>query len=165
MCDHNVVITWIICSSATTDLSLATLLQFLSPFSWQEKPLLLRRGTGVFFLHPHPTRLFRRTLQLCLSARRESNEHGKGTSAKWASVEQRDAVRLYVSKTNFPVLSAVTLLNKRTRNCLRVCRQLSHEITKKRRLNLQTVHACIYITLQNVSQMHTTNIGYRAMVC
>ncbi len=38
------------CSSATADLSLATLIKtaFLSPFSWQEKPLL-RRGTGVFF--------------------------------------------------------------------------------------------------------------------
>ncbi len=29
-------------------------LQFLSLFSWQEMPLL-RRGTGVLFLHPHQT--------------------------------------------------------------------------------------------------------------
>ncbi len=41
---------------------------------------------------------------------RESNERGKGTPAKWASAEQWDAVRLYVSKTIFPVLSAVTVL-------------------------------------------------------
>ncbi len=41
--------------------------------------------------------------------RRESNERGKGTPAKWASAEQWDAVRLYVSKTILPVLSAVTV--------------------------------------------------------
>ncbi len=67
-------------------------------------------GTGVFFCITSNGRLFRCVLQLCFSARRESNEHGKGTPAKWVSVEQWDAVRLYVSKTNFPVLSAVTVL-------------------------------------------------------
>ncbi len=134
------------CSSATTDLSLATLLKtavFVSFFLTRNAFIKMRNR--CICLHPNQTRLFRRALQLCLSARRESNERGKGTPAKWASVEQRDAVRLYVSKTNFPVLSADTVLtahaliassNKRTRN---------YEHTtwnyQKRRFKLQTVHA------------------------
>ncbi len=60
-----------------------------------------------FFASMSNGRFFRRALQLCLSARSESNECRKGTPAKWASVNQWDAV---VSKTNFPVLSAVTVL-------------------------------------------------------
>ncbi len=94
-CDHLVHL----CSSATTDLSLATLLKtaVFVPFFLIRNAFIKMRNRCVF-LHPHPTRLFRRVLQLCLSTRRESNECEKGTPAKWASVEQWDAVRLYVSR-------------------------------------------------------------------
>ncbi len=55
-------------------------------------PLFLDAEPVYFFFFASTSngRLFRRALQLCLSARPESNEHGKGrpTSAKWASVEQ-----------------------------------------------------------------------------
>ncbi len=81
-------------------------LQFLSPFSWQEMPLLIC-GTCIYFLHTYQTGYFS---EAHFSARSESNEHGKGALAKWASVEQWDAVRLYVSKTNFPVLSGFLTL-------------------------------------------------------
>ncbi len=97
---------------------------FLSTFCWQEMTLL-RRVTGVFFASKSNAILFRRVLQLCLSARRESNERGKGTPAKWASVEQWDAVRLHISKKlSCPVsrhcahvaCSDRVIINKRTRN-------------------------------------------------
>ncbi len=89
---------------------LATLLKTADfvPFFLKKKAFIKMRNQSIF-LHPHKTRLFKRVLQLCLSARCESNERGKGTPAIWASTEQRDAVRLYASKTNFPVLSAVTV--------------------------------------------------------
>ncbi len=128
------------CSSATADLSLATRLKtaVLLPF-FLTRNAFIKTWNRCVFLHPHPTRLFRLALQLCLGTRRVPNERGKDTSAKWASVEQRDAVRLYVSKTIFPVhrhcahgaRSDRVIINKCTRNCTRVCRQLSHEITKK----------------------------------
>ncbi len=100
---------------ATTDLSLATPLATLLKTAvfvlfFLTKNYFIKTRNRCIFLHPHQTRLFRGSLQLCLSARRESNERGKDKPAKWASVEQRDAVRLYVSKTIFPVLSAVTVL-------------------------------------------------------
>ncbi len=118
------------CSSPTTDLSLATLLKtaVFVPFFLTRKAFTKTRNRCIF-LHPHPTRLFRCTMQLCLSTRRESNERGKGTPAKWASVEQWVAVRLYVSKTIFfcPVSrhcahgarSDRVIINKRARNCIR----------------------------------------------
>ncbi len=101
---------------ATTDLSLATLLKtaVFVPFFLTRNAFIKMRNR-CNFLHPHQTRLFRHALQFCLSTRRESNECGKGTPTKWALVEQWDAVRLYVRKTNFPILSAV-IINKRTRN-------------------------------------------------
>ncbi len=100
---------------ATTDLSLATPLATLLktavfvPFFLTRNAFIKTRNRCIFFASTSNGRLFRRAFQLCLSARRESNERGKGTPAKWASVEQWDAVRLYVSKTNFPVLTAVTV--------------------------------------------------------
>ncbi len=91
--------------------AVATLLKtaVFVPFFLTRNAFIKMRNRCIF-LHPHSTGLFRRPLQLWLSARRESNERGKGTPAKWASAEQWDAVRLYVSKTNCPVLSAVTVL-------------------------------------------------------
>ncbi len=111
---------------ATTDLSLATPLAtplktavFVPFFSWQEI-YLLRRGTGVS-LYDH---VKRETFQTRTSAspqrQAQVKRAWKGTGTKWASVEQQwtavwwDAVRLYISKTNFPVLSAVTVLTAHT---------------------------------------------------
>ncbi len=111
---------------ATTDLSLATPLAtplktaaFVPFFSWQEIHLL-RRGTGVS-LYDH---IKRETFQTRTSAspqcQAQVKRARKGTGTKWASVEQHwtavwwDAVRLYISKTNFPVLSAVTVLTVHT---------------------------------------------------
>ncbi len=87
-----------------TDLSLDTLLKSTGfvPF-FLTRNAFIKTQNRCIFLHPHQTRLFRRVLQLCLSTRRELNERGKGTPAKWASLGQWDAVRLYVSKTNLPV--------------------------------------------------------------
>ncbi len=91
----------------TTDLSLATPLKncrFCPFFSWQEIHLL-RRGTGVS-LYDH---IKRETFQTRTSASPQCQ-----AQVKRASVEQQwtvvwwDAVRLYISKTNCPVLSAVT---------------------------------------------------------
>ncbi len=47
------------------------------------------------------------------------------------------------------------IIKKRTRDCIQVCRQLSHEITKKaiKAANCACMYVCI--TFQNVSQMHT----------
>ncbi len=110
----------------TTDLSLATPLAtplktagFVPFFSWQEIHLL-RRGTGVS-LYDH---IKRETFQTCTSASSQRQAQvkraWKRTGTKWASVEQQwtavwwDAVRLYISKTNCPVLSAVTVLTAHT---------------------------------------------------
>ncbi len=78
-CDHLVHP----CSSATTDLSLATLLKtaVVVPFFLTRNAFIKTRNLCIF-LHPHQTRLFRRALQLCLSARRESSERGKDTPAQ-----------------------------------------------------------------------------------
>ncbi len=130
------------CSSATNDLSLATLLKtaVFVPF-FLTRNAFVKDAEPVFFCIHMKLDLSDTALQLCLSARRESNKRGKGTPAKWASVKQRDAVRLYVSKTNYPVPVSRhcahgvrpdrLIINKRTRDCIRVCHQLSHEITKK----------------------------------
>ncbi len=139
VCDHNAVMVHP-CSSATADLSLATLLKtaVVVPFFLTRK---LRRGTGVFFCI-HIQRDFsdaQCSFASAPGASQMSAEHGKGTSAKWASVEQRNAVRLYVSKTICPVSrhcahgarSDRVIRNKHTRDRIRVCRQLSHEINKK----------------------------------
>ncbi len=105
----------------TTDLSLATPLKtagFVPFFSWQEIHLL-RRGTGVS-LYDH---IKRETFQTRTSAspqrQAQVKRAWKRTGTKRASVEQQwtavwwDAVRLYISKTNCPVLSA-SLCSRRT---------------------------------------------------
>ncbi len=84
--------------------------RFCPFFSWQEIHLL-RRGTAVY-LYDH---IKRDTFQTRTSASPQ-----RQAQVKWASVEQQwtavwwDAVRLYISKTNFPVLSAVTVLTAHT---------------------------------------------------
>ncbi len=96
----------------TTDLSLATPLKtagFVLSFSWQEIHLL-RCGTAVY-LYDH---IKRETFQTRTSASPQ-----RQAQVKRASVEQQwtavwwDAVRLCISKTNFPVLSA-SLCSRRT---------------------------------------------------
>ncbi len=90
----------------TTDLSLATPLKTAGfvPF-FLTRNTLLRRGTGVS-LYDH---IKRETFQTRTSASPQ-----RQAQFKRASVEQQwtvvwwDAVRLYISKTNCPVLSAVT---------------------------------------------------------
>ncbi len=104
---------------ATTDLSLATPLAtplntavFVPFLSWQE--IHLRRGTGVS-LYDHIKWETFQTRNLASPQRQAQVKRAwKGTGTKLASVEQQwtavwwDADRLYISKTNFPVLSAVT---------------------------------------------------------
>ncbi len=102
--------------SLDTPLKTAVLVPF---FSWQEIHLL-RRGTAVS-LYDH---IKRETFQTRTSAspqrQAQVKRAWKETGTKWASVEQQwtavwwDAVRLYISKTNFPVLSAVTVLTAHT---------------------------------------------------
>ncbi len=73
---------------ATTDLSLATPLATLLktavfvPFFLTRNAFIKTRNRCIFFASTSNGRLFRRAFQLCLSARRESNERGKGTAAK-----------------------------------------------------------------------------------
>ncbi len=97
---------------ATTDLSLATPLKtavFVPFFSWQEIHLL-RRRTGVS-LYDH---IKRETFQTRTSASPQ-----RQAQVKRASVEQQwtavwwDAVRLYISKTNF-LSCQLSLCSRRT---------------------------------------------------
>ncbi len=166
---------------ATTDLSLATPLAtplktavLFHFFSWQEIHLL-RRGTGVS-LYDH----IKQETRTSASPQRQAQvkRAWKGTGTKWASVEQQwtavwwDAVRLYISKTNFPVLSAVTVLTAHTFQLYANIRRtlyifIINNVHKKlwaykvmssvKSWNYQKrqfVHSCMYsITLKNVSQM------------
>ncbi len=72
----------------TTDLSLATPLATLLktaifvPFFLTRNAFIKMRNRYIFFASKSNGRIFRHALQLCLSTRRESNEHGKGIQAK-----------------------------------------------------------------------------------
>ncbi len=96
----------------TTDLSLATPLKTAGfvPFFLTRNTFIKTRNRRIS-LWPHK----RETFQTRTSA---SPQHQ--AQVKRASVEQQwtavwwDAVRLYISKTNFPVLSAVTVLTAHT---------------------------------------------------
>ncbi len=107
---------------ATTNLSLATPLAtplktavFVPFFSWQEIHLL-RCRTGVSLYDHIKWETFQTHTSASPQRKAQVKRAWKGTGTKWASVEQQwtavwwDAVRLYISKTNFPVLSAVTVL-------------------------------------------------------
>ncbi len=114
VCDHNVVMVHL-CSSAITDLSLATLLKtaVVVPFFLTRNAFIKTRNRCVF-LHPHQTRLFRRALQLCLSARRESNERGKDTPAQGSRARPNfSRVRL---KKNFGRTGASSHSKKNTKS-------------------------------------------------
>ncbi len=88
---------------ANTDLCLATLLKtaVFVPFFLTRNAFIKTWNRCTFFASTSNGRLFRGALQLCLSNRHEPNECGKGTLAKWASVEQWYAVRLYVKYKNY----------------------------------------------------------------
>ncbi len=113
---------------------------------------LLRRGTGVFF---------------CIQIKRDfSDAQCSFASAPGASqmsaekvhqpneLRQNNEMLLDYMSVKQTFLSCTVshhcahgarsdriIINKRTRDCIRVCRQLSHEITKKGGLKRQTVHA------------------------
>ncbi len=99
-----------------TPLKMAVLVPF---FSWQEIHLL-RRGTAVSLYDHIKREIFQTRTSASPQCQAQVKRAWKETGTKWASVEQQwtavwwDAVRLYISKTNFPVLSAVTVLTAHT---------------------------------------------------
>ncbi len=123
-CDHLVYP----CCSDTTDLSLATLLTtaVFVPFFLTRKACIKTRNRCIF-LHPNQTGDFSDT-HCCFSS-------APGASQMSAEkIHQPNELRQNCSISRHCAHGACSdrvIINKRTRDCIRVCRQLSHEITKK----------------------------------
>ncbi len=134
-----------LCSSATTDLSLATLLKtaVFVPFFMTRKAFIKTRNRCIF-LHPHQTGDFSDahcsfvsapgTSQMSTEKVHQPNDLQQNNemllgymSVKLSSLSCQSASR-HCAHGSRP---DCVIINKRTRNCIWVCRQLSHEITKK----------------------------------
>ncbi len=136
-CDHLVHP----CSSATTDLSVATLLKtaVFVPFFLTRKAFIKTRNRCIF-LHPHQTGDFSDAYCSFASAPDTSQMSAEKVHQP-NELRQNSEMQLDYMSVKLCSRPDRVIINKCTRNC--ILSSVKSWNYQKRRLKLQTVHACV----------------------